>query len=69
MWDGLDEYRRIRNGQAVVMQVAESSENGRYRYSGTYRCTGTGNHGLGLRVIPYHELLATKYEMGRLLWA
>jgi starch phosphorylase len=65
----LDEYRRIRNGQAVEMHAAEASDNGRFRYSGTYTCQATGNHGLGLRIIPYHELLATKYEMGRLLWA
>jgi starch phosphorylase len=65
----LDDQRKIQKGTSVRMEVEETLGDGRYLYSGTYHCKTTGNHGLGVRVIPHHEDLASKYEMALIEWA
>ena len=65
----LDENREINNGSAVPLAVSENLGDGRYCYYGECVCQATGNHGLGVRVIPSHEDLVTKYEMAIILWA
>jgi len=65
----LDEFRRMRNGVVVQLAVAQDLGGGRFLYRGEYTCVAAGNMGLGIRVVPYHPELATKYEMGRILWA
>jgi starch phosphorylase len=65
----MDEFRRIRGGTVVAMELSSSTDDGRHLYRGTYSCGSAGNKGLGVRVIPHHPDLATKYEMGRILWA
>ena len=65
----LDEKRTIRNGTSVLMNVAEDKGNGRFVYEGCCRCIASGSHGLGVRLIPHHEDLASKYEMAMILWA
>jgi starch phosphorylase len=65
----LDDHRQIKEGKAIPMELAQSLGDGRYVFSGDYPCKATGSHGLGVRLIPYHEDLATKYEMALTLWA
>lgn len=65
----LDESRIIREGKSVKMDVVEDMGDGRYLYSGVFVCNATGYHGLGVRVMPFHPDLATKYEMALILWA
>ena len=65
----LDENREINNGSAVPLHVSENLGDGRYLYYGECVCQTTGNHGFGVRVIPSHEDLVTKYEMAIILWA
>jgi glycogen phosphorylase len=65
----LDEFRRVRDGLAVAMTAERDLGGGLHEFRGVYTCTAAGNRGLGIRVIPFHPDLATKYEMGRIVWA
>jgi len=65
----LDQSRKISNGKSVKMNMHEDLGDGRCLYTGSFLCQSTGNHGLGVRIIPCHPDLATKYEMALILWA
>lgn len=40
-----------------------------YRYKGEIDCVETGNFGYTLRILPKHELLIDKFELGLIRWA
>jgi starch phosphorylase len=65
----LDEYRRIRDGEALAMAVEKDLGEGRYLYRGLYTCDTVGRRGVGVRVLPSHPHFATKHEMGMMVWA
>ncbi len=65
----LDEFRRLRGGTTVPMAVERDLGGGRYLFRGVYVCSAAGNRGIGIRVIPYHPDLATRYQMSRIVWA
>ena len=65
----LDDKRQIKNGSSVLMDVSETLETGRFVYTGHFVCKASGLHGVGVRLIPHHEDLASKYEMAMILWA
>lgn len=65
----LDEHRRIQDGASVPMEVFEELGNGRFLFKGKYSANSAGFYGLGVRLIPFHPDLATKYEMALIMWA
>ena len=65
----LDENRLIKDGASVRMSLSREMGDGNCLFTGHYNCLSAGNHGLGVRLIPYHEDLATKYEMALIFWA
>ena len=52
-----------------VRQSDASGQNGRYSYSGSLTAQHGGSLVYGVRVVPFHPELATKYELGLIRWA
>ena len=44
-------------------------KSGTWGYAGTIACTETGLRGLSVRVLPRHELMASKHDLGLIHWA
>ncbi len=64
----LDEYRRIRDGRVVAMELESELGPGRFRYRAQLHCTEVGQRGVGVRVIPHSADFATKHDMGLITW-
>ncbi len=45
------------------------TDSSRYKYSGEIECIETGNFGFTLRILPKHDLLINKFELGLIRWA
>jgi len=64
----LDNQGIIRGGEIVPLAVAETLENGRYRFAGDLECRFCGRYGFMVRVMPRHKALGLIYEPGYLIW-
>jgi starch phosphorylase len=64
----LDNQGIIRGGEIVPLAVAETLENGRYRFAGELECRFCGRYGFMVRVMPRHKELGLIYEPGYLIW-
>jgi len=64
----LDGERRIRGGETVPLEVVEPAAGDAFRYRGVWRCSVAGFVGLGIRVIPSHPDLGTRFELRRMVW-
>jgi glycogen phosphorylase len=64
----LDEKENIEQGHALPMTLTGQSENGSHSFVGFIPCEVTGQHGLSVRVLPYHAYLANPYEMRLMKW-
>jgi hypothetical protein len=42
---------------------------GIWSYSGAIACADTGLRGFSVRVLPHHELIASKHDLGLIRWA
>ncbi len=47
----------------------KKSTSGKYKYEGAIECDRTGQFGYTLRILPYHPLLNSKFELGLIKWA
>ncbi|MDP8256116.1 MAG: alpha-glucan family phosphorylase [Candidatus Alcyoniella australis] len=65
----MDHQGRIFNGQAVRLKQHEDLGEGLHLFRDQYRCAASGRHGLGVRVVPFHENLAHRYAMALIEWA
>jgi len=68
-YGGVDTYRQLNTGTAVLMKCAGVLEDGLYRYEGAVPCDETGRLGFAVRVTPCHEDLAHQHELGLIAWA
>ena len=49
-----------------IKQIDKTTQ---YYYEGEIECVTTGNFGFTLRILPKHELLINKFELGLIKWA
>ena len=42
---------------------------GIWSYAGTIACTATGLRGVSVRILPHHEMMAGKHDLGLIRWA
>jgi len=64
----IDSENRIVDGDAVAMSHDESLGDGKHRFVGELTVDNSGKHGFAVRVIPGHDLLATPFEPGLIIW-
>ncbi len=58
----------IYNAQTAVLLPVGATPDGPHVFEGTLNCANTGNHGLTVRVMPYHRGLIDKFAMGLVTW-
>lgn len=66
---GRDEDWHVVETGSVELTCSDVSEPGKYRYTGSIPAQHGGSLVYGVRVIPSHPELATKYELGLIRWA
>ncbi|MGC9053931.1 MAG: alpha-glucan family phosphorylase, partial [Candidatus Hydrogenedens sp.] len=59
----------IKEGYAVNMDFEKKIEDKVFRFKGIISCNETGLSGYSVRVFPYRENLANKFEVGLVTWA
>lgn len=58
------------SNQHITMDcLTKKSTVGKYKYEGMIPCSSTGQFGFTLRILPHHELLTNKFELGLIKWA
>lgn len=65
----VDQYGDIVDGQSVVMEYHGQDSNNASLYTADIIYTSSGMQGLSLRVLPKHENLSSRNELGLILWA
>ncbi|RMD51442.1 MAG: alpha-glucan family phosphorylase, partial [Ignavibacteria bacterium] len=66
----MNKQGRIHANQAVPMKFTRKvSGSNSYKYKGEIPCVETGNFGYTLRILPKHDLLINKFELGIIRWA
>jgi starch phosphorylase len=65
----LDTEGLIAEGQAVEMSPVGSNKNGVYQYAVSTTYQDTGERGISVRVLPYHEYLDGPFQTGLIHWA
>lgn len=68
-YGSLDTRGNILNGEAFDMSVKEDHGDGTYTFVAAHRYNETGDYGLSVRVLPYHEFLHTSFQPGMIVWA
>ncbi len=68
-YGGVDTYRQLKTGTALSMTCTDKLEDGLYRYEGAVPCDKTGRLGFAVRILPQHESLANRHELGLIAWA
>jgi glycogen phosphorylase len=63
-----EDWHVIETGSVELARSGQSSTGG-YLYSGSIAAQHGGSLIYGVRVIPSHPELATKYELGLICWA
>jgi phosphorylase/glycogen(starch) synthase len=58
----------IESPASVPLEIAERGPNGILTFSGQYEVSQNGLYSYGIRVAPYHKNLASKYDLGLMLW-
>ena len=54
--------------ECVPLQITEKGDDGVLNFSTQYKVKQNGLYSYGIRVVPYHENLAFKHEIGLMLW-
>jgi starch phosphorylase len=65
----LDTRGDIIQGEAIDMDVNEEMGNGMYSFKAVYKFADTGELGLSVRVLPYHEFMSTSFQPHLITWA
>jgi starch phosphorylase len=65
----LDTRGDIIQGEAIDMDVNEEMGNGMYIFKAVYKFADTGELGLSVRVLPYHEFMSTSFQPHLITWA
>jgi len=64
----LDTRGDIIHGESVDMDFVEGSD-GLFTFKTIVRQTNTGEMGMSVRIVPYHEFMSTSFQPGLLTWA
>ena len=64
----LNQKREIVDASTIRMEHVNASGDGWHDFEGTIDCRNSGQHGLTLRVLPYHEDMVHPYELRLILW-
>jgi starch phosphorylase len=56
------------NGTSKTLAYAGATANGEHLFKGTIPCTGSGQHGYAVRVLPSHADVADRYDQGLVVW-
>jgi starch phosphorylase len=59
----------LQDTQIVEMSLQGRTEQGPYRYEGSFICELAGRYGFAVRVVPFHENLTSFAELGLIAWA
>lgn len=59
----------IVTGEALDMELAEERGNGVYVFKTSQKYEETGDQGLSVRIVPYHEYLHTLFQPNLITWA
>jgi glycogen phosphorylase len=65
----VDQYGHIVDGESVIMEYHGQDANNASLYTADIIYTSSGMQGLSLRVLPKHENLSSRHELGLILWA
>jgi starch phosphorylase len=58
----------ISGGRAVRMSLAQPGADGHHWFEGSVPCQVSGRNGYAVRVLPYHDDLADRYDQGLVVW-
>ena len=58
----------IESPASVPLEIAQRGPDGILTFTGQYEVSQNGMYSYGIRVAPYHKNLASKYELGLMLW-
>jgi len=58
----------IKEGKTVDMAFDSSLPHGVWRFKTSIPCNASGQHGYGVRVLPYHKDMGNPFEMGLIIW-
>ena len=64
----LNQKREIVDASTIRMEHVNANGDGWHEFEGTIDCRHSGQHGLTLRVLPYHEDMVHPYELRLILW-
>ncbi|MBI1937728.1 MAG: alpha-glucan family phosphorylase [Ignavibacteriales bacterium] len=56
-------------GSVTMSNQPRKSKDGRYVYRGEIDCKDTGQFGYTLRILPKHDMMINKFELGLIRWA
>ncbi len=62
-------YKPLDNNSVKMNCITKRSSGGKYKYEGEINCVKTGKFGFTLRILPAHDLLINKFELGLIKWA
>jgi len=65
----LDTRGNIVEGNAIDMKLNSAEGDGVYIFKAEHRYTVSGEQGLSVRIVPYHEYLDTSFQPGLITWA
>ena len=65
----LDTKGLIQDGSAVDMTPVGSRDDGTYEFTGTVAYNASGERGISVRVLPFHEYLDGLFQSGLVRWA
>ncbi len=65
----LDEKGVFKNGEIISMSMVEKRDGSNCLYCGEYKSHNVGRHGIGIRVTPYHPLMAGNFVLPYITWA
>jgi glycogen phosphorylase len=65
----LNSRGEITDGEAITMELANQNGGSQYTFKATYKYNATGELGVSVRVLPYHEFMHTLYQPGMITWA
>lgn len=68
-YGSLNTRGEIIDGSALDMVVAEDHGNGTYTFKATHRYEHSGDQGISVRVLPYHEYMHTIFQPHLIKWA
>jgi glycogen phosphorylase len=64
----LNIHGQIETGQSVEMTCQKQDGDGKYRYTGEIPCLASGQHGYAVRIVPRHDDMPGRHDLGLIRW-